>query len=588
MNMRSWIPAVLVALGLMTTSPSANAAIRYRPLPAFGPVAIPSNVAVDQSSGIVFVAAAGENAVDEFKPKGVNEYEPVGEITGSEAPHPFAFPHTEPAPVAVDSSTGDVYVADPGHSVVDEFNAAGKYVCQLSGVGRGCLPDAESELGSPTTFGELTGVAIDSHGNVYVSDYSNEVVDEFDSAGGDVGQIGCGYHPSGVAISSTGAVYVQAYLSIDVECPSGSVFDASKSFDLAIDPLTNGLFVDQGSSVAVYGADGEAIDAFATGLPENGSEGVAVDSAKHLIYVTDKPGGNVLVFEEFVVPDVKPEAATEVTATSATLNGEIDPDGTSEAGYYFEYGTTSALGSTSPAPPGTLVGEGNAFVPATTKLTGLEPNTTYHYSLVGINNFGVANPSTEGTFKTSKLPPGIAGIKAANITTTSVSFQGEVNPENEAVYYHFEYGKTTNYEYALPEIGIGMGGVPISVEQHAPAGLTSEPVFLAPGTVYHYQIVAKNAAGEETASLDQTFITPTTAPPPINIPGGTGSPDQNSVAAPLPQTIAVPPTPLFVPLPVFPAVHYPAPSTCKKGYVRKGAKCVRKKRPRPKPKKRHG
>ena len=212
MNTRRLIAVGLMALSLLLGSTiSANAAVKYRNLGSFGPAAAPSNVAVDQTRGNVFVAAIGEGTVNDFKLKGSNEYELTQKLPKSgEAPPQgsFAFHTNEPAPVAVDSSDGAVYVIDPATFVVDKFDTEGKYLCQLSGPSRGCLADPESELGSPSTFGELTGVAIDSHGNIYVSDYTNEAVDEFTAAGVYIGQIKGGgiANPSGVAVDSNGVV----------------------------------------------------------------------------------------------------------------------------------------------------------------------------------------------------------------------------------------------------------------------------------------------------------------------------------------------------------------------------------------------
>jgi hypothetical protein len=429
----------------------------------------------------------------------------------------------EPAPVAVDSTNGHLYVVDPGHFVVDVFDGEGKYICQFSGVGRGCHVNPLVELGSSPTFGELTGVAVDANGNVYVADYTNEVVDEFTAAGADVQQIpGCeathpaSNHPSGIAIDSNEVLYVQDYFSNVVICPGGSVLDPEQSFDVAVDPSTNDVYVDHGSSIAVYGASpaNTLVDTFTVG--SIGSEGVAVDGTRHLVYVTDKSAGEVLVFEPVTVPDVRlTPPPTEITSTSAILHGEINPDEAGEASYYFEYGTNTNYGSTSPTPPGTSAGEGNALVPASTELTGLQPGTVYHYRLVGTNGSGLTNPSEDGTFTTANIAPVLGNIEACQVTTDSVTFCGTVNPETLPTRYHIEYGLTSAYGETLPEIGIGAGGEPAEVRQSSPANLQ-------PGTTYHYRLLATNSTGT-TPSSDQTFRTLPTATPPTTPPVlGTG------------------------------------------------------------------
>ncbi|MDO8630279.1 MAG: OmpA family protein [Phycisphaerales bacterium] len=69
-------------------------------------------------------------------------------------------------------------------------------------------------------------------------------------------------------------------------------------------------------------------------------------------------------------------AASDVTVTSATLNGTVDSGG-SYFSYYFEYGTTTAYGNATaitdyPAP---------VIVAVSAPIAGLGANTTYHYRL---------------------------------------------------------------------------------------------------------------------------------------------------------------------------------------------------------------
>ena len=71
-------------------------------------------------------------------------------------------------------------------------------------------------------------------------------------------------------------------------------------------------------------------------------------------------------------------AATDVSDSSATLNGIVRPNG-HETSFYFEYGNTTTYGQTTPA-----VSAGNGFeeVPVSAELEGLAQQTEYHYRLV--------------------------------------------------------------------------------------------------------------------------------------------------------------------------------------------------------------
>src|SRR6478735_3322537 len=74
-------------------------------------------------------------------------------------------------------------------------------------------------------------------------------------------------------------------------------------------------------------------------------------------------------------------AASAITRSTATLNGTVDPNGSSVR-WYFEYGTTTAYGLTS---GGEDAGDGDGEVPVAAGLQGLSPGTTYHYRLIATN-----------------------------------------------------------------------------------------------------------------------------------------------------------------------------------------------------------
>lgn len=98
-------------------------------------------------------------------------------------------------------------------------------------------------------------------------------------------------------------------------------------------------------------------------------------------------------------------AASGVTATTATLNGTVSPNKESTT-YRFEYGTTTAYGSQSPA--GTS--SGNADKAVSADVTGLAPSTTYHFRLVASNASGTAT-GADAQFTTP--PAGAASVTIA-------------------------------------------------------------------------------------------------------------------------------------------------------------------------------
>jgi hypothetical protein len=100
-------------------------------------------------------------------------------------------------------------------------------------------------------------------------------------------------------------------------------------------------------------------------------------------------------------PVVVTMAAFGVTQTGATLAGTIDPGGAA-ASCHFEYGPTTAYGST--APCSVDPGQGTAPVAEHADLSGLSPGSTYHYRLVGTNAGGSAS-GADLSFTTASPPP---------------------------------------------------------------------------------------------------------------------------------------------------------------------------------------
>ena len=125
-------------------------------------------------------------------------------------------------------------------------------------------------------------------------------------------------------------------------------------------------------------------------------------------------------------PGASTQPATNVGPSTATLNGTVNPN-SADTHYLFEYGTTTAYGSTTAS---TDAGSGTSPVPVSANLTGLAPSTTYHFQLVATNSGG----TTDGgdlTFATAPPPaPTVTGVSPSSgptaggtpITITGTNF----------------------------------------------------------------------------------------------------------------------------------------------------------------------
>lgn len=102
-------------------------------------------------------------------------------------------------------------------------------------------------------------------------------------------------------------------------------------------------------------------------------------------------------FNTSVVPVVTTEAASSITATSAQLNGYVNPNGSSTM-VYFQFGLTPSYGSATLSE-----GIGTSAGDYGTSISNLSPNTSYYYRIVA-NNGGGTSYGGELTFTSAQAP----------------------------------------------------------------------------------------------------------------------------------------------------------------------------------------
>jgi hypothetical protein len=202
--------------------------------------------------------------------------------------------------------------------------------------------------------------------------------------------------------------------------------------------------------------------------------------------------GIVINFPPVAVTD----PATNIGATSATLNGTVNPNGSATT-YLFEYGTTTAYGNVL-SNSDELSGSSDLNVSA--DLSGLSPNTTYHYRIAATNvdgtSYGDDAVFTTGSVET--FPPIVNTEPATNVGSNFATLNGTVNPNGLTTTYTFEYGTTASYGNVLTNQEELSGTSELAVS----ADLTG----LSSNTEYHYRITATNSDGTRFGS-DATFTT---------------------------------------------------------------------------------
>jgi hypothetical protein len=415
----------------------------------------------------------------------------------------------ETSGVAVDPSTHDVYAYAPSNAQVDEFDPSTGQ--QIGTIGAGTI----------TPGGQLR-IWADPSGDVFVPVREKNIVDEFNSSGALVREIGAGAlnEPVAVALDSAGNMYVldhkpsTAIGRVQELSPTGTLEGVlgegslSNAFGITVDTANNDVFVvDQGEGAtpskvnqfgpSQNGAPGTLITTFGSG--EVGSSlAIAVNPVSEDVYVAEVA---FLSEAKIFIPAQGPEATTlgseAVTATHATLNGTVNPHGF-PTHWHFEFGLNKSYGEDSPALPGPETGIATGVQ---TQLTGLEPNATYDYQLVANNQNGTAEGG-DRTVTTLSARPSVHGQQSLAVTRTGASVSALINPNNQDTHYFFQYG--TDMSYSLGSVPASPGediGTKFG-DQSREASLSG----LQPNMLYHYRVVAVNATGT-TEGVDQTFTT---------------------------------------------------------------------------------
>ena len=96
---------------------------------------------------------------------------------------------------------------------------------------------------------------------------------------------------------------------------------------------------------------------------------------------------------------VTTQPASNLTTTTAVVNGVIDTGGVATA-WQFQWGKTTVYGTGTPLQQ---IPEGSGTVSVSLKLTGLAPNTTYHFRLVTTTGTGNQSYPLTPTFGNGQM-----------------------------------------------------------------------------------------------------------------------------------------------------------------------------------------
>ena len=464
----------------------------FSPLPGFAPLSapifFPPGLAVDNSSQLTagrLYLGSGQTTSGDFSSGKLFGYDSAANPLGGAFP---IDPATNPDPgtnpgigspkvisaTAVDSA-GDVWLANEGTDKILRYSSSGTFISSL---------DVSTQF-SASGFA-LSGLAFDSHDNLYVS-------------------------------QTLGAVWrfaAPAYATAtQIESNSGTS-------GIAVDPSTDDLYVTHAtgagqSDVTSYDPSGALQSIFGTGIPDSNFGGVAVDATARDVYVGD--GGyspNQGTIRVFHVTTQKPPTITQgpvtaITGSSATLNAKVDPENIPVTDCHFDYGTTSSYGNTSPCVPDPGSGSGDVAVHA--DLSSLNAGSTYHFR-ISASNAEAGGTATGPDQSFATLGPAISATSADHISDTAATLHAQVNPRGLSTTYQFQYTGDADFQ------ANGFSNAQTAPASPAPIGSGNSLVAVAerlsglsPVTTYHFRLVAHGTDGTDLGPA-ATFATFASSP----------------------------------------------------------------------------
>ncbi len=395
--------------------------------------------------------------------------------------------------LAVDRSSGDLYVGDPGDGLVTKLTPQGSLDTSW---GEGARLDGSS-LGPHGLF-QLQGRA-DYHFTIQglgTQDDGTLLVQRGEIFGNESGTL-FRFEPNG------------SFISAEETRESPETLEASGG---AIDPMTHERYFIENHHfdvplVITHNApSGKLFEEFGNGeltMPQS----VALDPATGEVYVADSGNRRIAVFTPApYLPDAIP-AATGVDPHIERLEGEAKRAGAGPiTACHFEYGKTSSYGS-GPIACEPQASGGSPFTEPTTHVSaevpGLEYGTAYHFHLV-LENANGENSSYDDTFTTLPLAPTIKSVAGQAFAETAL-LHAVINPGGGDTTYQAQFVTQEHFENegfenasSTPELDAGSARTPQEVTAHLNG--------LAPDTTYHYRLLATNA-DETVESSPRVFTT---------------------------------------------------------------------------------
>lgn len=188
-------------------------------------------------------------------------------------------------------------------------------------------------------------------------------------------------------------------------------------------------------------------------------------------------------------PSIQNTSTSSITETGATITWKTDKPTTGKVEYWKNETDVQAK-----------LSDGDLSTSHNVTLTGLEPGTTYKYTIISIDadgNEATLEKELTTLAAADETPPVISGVSYSNVTESSAIITWMTN---ELATSQVEYGETEEYESKTTEIS--------NLTTDHSVTLTG----LDDGKTYNFQAISKDSSGNEATSTNQTFETPVAIP----------------------------------------------------------------------------
>jgi hypothetical protein len=398
--------------------------------------------------------------------------------------------------LATGGAAGDLYVGDAGR--VQEYDATGAL------------------QGNISLTGNVTALAVDPAGDLYVVFSASGEVNELDGEGKEV-------HSFEVTPRETGNQIFITQVALD---PSGHL--AVTGTEAGHGPFGSLYLATTGHLITRFTIPARSRP---DGIAFNASGDLYATAEQEVLAYTHLPVAELLTAPQTCAPG--PAPGTSVVF-SCNLNGEVDAWGVKETEVWFEWGTSPDLGRKTEPPIHVNniknEGEEEPLVPVTALIENLPPNQTIYYRLAGHDHNAPAPEealtSETASFKTDIVAPRIVGEpSAAFVKSSSAVMFGQLNPENDHTTYEFRYAPFDACKSLEESCPGAMETASLESSAYGDVGVVAEATGLRPGEQYRYRLFAVNDAHEPALNgngeeqIDEGSFTTLAAPVPSAVTG---------------------------------------------------------------------